>query len=521
MRHPALAAIVLLGACASGAGQLYLKSGDSAFAGGRWGEAMAAYDAAHNEAPNDAAIVGHRRDAAARWVEAIAPELAKSTPPEKALVLLSSLADEGKKRGADAAVSQHVVPLLDAAVSRLWNGEAASDEPKVLWEAVSRGELLTQSLPETSPKRQKLEALKQHAFDVFQKLSEQAKHRGTAYLYSAMASYIGGQKPRSEAVSGLQSLTEFDYRVAVEAPKSCPQLEAEFRKRLAFFKNMEPHEGGLPAAVTVIVDCVPLAQPTQRQEKRAWVEEKIEQHTIPGSCVDRRNMTFGGTIHQYTRERMGGITEHVTVDVPPTYSTVHDCDPPTHYSTTSHENKADVVTITTQEYGFNAGGAAILSVEGKDYRMPLSSRVVFEKVTTEGKVFGTKEDVEVFDRANLLALTAHGIWIELVFLAEAAHEGVAADLVKRAAGEEGDARLGDMVSAVRVHHGVTKDFAKWFAEQLGINQQELGELVIDAARVKPSLKAVGDYHLDVPKLDPNLAREAAAKKQASGVDDFK
>lgn len=529
MRHASLAAcaaVALLCACAPSAGTvvgpLYVKHADSAFAAGRWGEAMAAYDAAHDSAPADATITARRRDAAARWVEATAPEVGRATPPDKALALLSALAEEGNRRGAEAAVQTHVVPLLDAAVSRAWSGEVAGDDPKALWQAISSGVVLTQSLPAGSPARAKLAQLQGRAAAAYDKRAQEAKHPGSAYLYRAMAARMRDAKPDAAAVKALQAVTEFDYRLTLAAPQRCPTLADEFRKRLAYFKNLAPHPGGLPAQVEVQVDCVPLAPPRQRQESRQWVDTHVEYTSAPGSCTDRSVLQNAASHTETTSHGtgIGGGDQLRIVDVKASWKTVRDCDPPRQSSQTVSVRKEDVVTITTQEYGFDARGAAVVTINGKAYRMPVHARVVFEKVTTAGKVFGTRED-GVIPVQDFLPLTAHGIWLEMVYLTEKAHEGYVSELLARAEGAPEDARLGDRVSAVRVHQRVTTDYARWFADTLGLDAQQLRELVLDAPRVKPSLKVDGGYKLDVPKLDPNLAREAAEKKRAAGTDDFK
>jgi len=181
----------------------------------------------------------------------------------------------------------------------------------------------------------------------------------------------------------------------------------------------------------------------------------------------------------------------------------------------------DLLTITAEEQGFDARGVGVIAVAGRAYTMPLAARLVTEKVTTAGRIFGSREGFTWFDPKTFAGLTAHTLWLEMVYLNEQAHEGLAADLVRQAATGDPDSSLGDMVNAVRLHHRVTRDYARWFADRLGIEEQALNELVLDAPHVRPTLRVAGNYKLEVPKVDPNLARTVDQKKRSSGADDFR
>ncbi len=515
-----VAAALATPASAGNFAQAYAKSGEASFAAGRWGEAMAAFDAAHNEAPSDAAITARRRDAAAKWVEVTARELANATPTERALALLSALADEGNKRGADAAVKQHVAPALDAAVQKAWNGDERSDDPKLLWQAVSRGEQLTQALPEGAAARAKLDALRQHAAALYDKRAAEAKAPGSAYLWESMAARMKGRKPDAARRQAWRNVTEFDFKLTVGKPNACPALEPAFAEKLRQMGNSFSSIGyGLPVEVDVRFDCVPLARPKQRQESRTWVDRHLEFNSTK-SCSPQTVLVSAQSHTETTVWRGSNYKTVRTVDVPAQYKTVENCS--TSYSSRQvSETKTDLLTITTEEQGFDARGRGGILVEGKAYVMPLGARVVTERVTTEGRIFGSKEGFSWFEPKLFASLTAHALWLEMVYLSEQAHDGYAAELVQRAAAGDADASLADKTNAVGVARRVTTSYARWFAERLGLSEQELNELLLDAPRVRPPLRIAGGYKLDVPKADPNLVKAVEKKKKDSGAEDFR
>lgn len=521
MRGGIVAALALLAlpAWAGDFGKTFAKSGEALFAAGQWGPAMAAFDAACNEAPADQAFRARRRDAAARWIEATAPELARATPPEKALALLSALADEGTKRGADAAVRQHVAPALDATVLKLWTDEGG-DDPKAMWQAIGRGEQYTQALPEGAAARAKLAALKQRAATRFAKQAAEAKQIGSAYLYDAMAARLAGQPPSAARKAALDDASAFNYDLHVAKPKACPALEPAFFEKLRQMSNYFSSRGsGPPVRVDVRADCVPLPPPRARQEARSWVERRFESNTVQ-SCSPQTNLVSAASHTEYTSYRSANSRTVTIVDVPAKYETVQNCSSKT-YTREINEQKHDIVTILTEDLGFHVMGFGGIVVEGKAYVMPIEAKVTFERITTAGRIFGVKEDATLFDQKTLMGLTAHTVWLEMVYLNAQAQEGRAADLVQAASSGDADSSLGNMVNAVRVDRRITKDRARWFADRVGLTEQELSELVLDAPRVRSTLKLGTTYKLDVPKVDPNLAKTVDKKKKDSGAEDFR
>lgn len=517
-----LAAFLLVAAPAQARdfSQAYAKSGDASAAAGRWGEAMAAYDAAHNEAPADASISTRRRDAAAKWIELMAPQLADVSPPDKALALLFALAEEGKKRGADDAVQRHVVAALDAAVLKRWTGEETSADPKALWQSIRLGEELTGPLPEGSLARKRLGALTKRAVASYEQLASAAKHPGSAYLYSAMAARLNGGTAPADRLRAWQDVTQLDYKLNLAQPKNCPELEPAFREKLRQMNNYFSSSGrGLPAQVDVTFNCVALAPPQQREERRTWVEKNLE-FSSAKSCSPQTVLVQAASHTETTVARSSyGRTVRV-VDVPSTYNTVENCST-TFSSREVSETKTDLLTITSEELGYDARGSGAILVAGTAFVMPLGARLVTERITTAGRIFGVKEGFTWFEPKMFAGLTAHTLWLELVYLTEKAHEGLAAELVTHAASADADTSVGEMTNAVRLHHRVTKDYARWFEERIGLDEQQLNELVLDAPRVKPALRVAGTYKLDVPKVDPNLVKSIAKQRKPGGDDDFR
>jgi len=513
---PAVVAV----SCGGNPAQAYLENAQNAESAGQWGAAMAAYDAAHDEAPNDAVLTQRRTNAAAHWLAQAAPDAASQTPPAKAAALLWQLAEEGNKRGAQQGVAEHVVGPLDRAVAAIWPGEVASDNPKALWQSLRTGERLTRYLPANSASRQKWLALKQTAVALFAQQRAAAKHAASGYFYDALAARLDHKPPSDAARQALQAETEFNFALEFDRPAKCPQFAPAFRATLdtmGHYFSPRP-AGGLPVSVSVQVDCDPLRPPTQRVESRKWMQTTYQPSSVT-SCSDNTVLKRAGETKQSVQYLSRNSALVTTTTIKPEYATVKSCS--TSFSLDKHvEDKSDEVTVTAQEVGYRLSGHGGIGVAGVEYQMPISVRAISEKITTEGKIFGHKEEMTL-DPTNLLAMAAHDVWLEMAYLNDQAHESYAGVLVREAATADADAKLAKMVAALRIHRRITSDYTQWFAEATGLDTQDLSEIVLEAPHVEVGVQELGGYKLALPKIDATVRARVEQKKVESGVDEFK
>ena len=335
-----------------------------------------------------------------------------------------------------------------------------------------------------------------------------------------MAARLVGGKAPAERVRAWRDVTEPDYKLTLAMPKRCPELEPAFREKLRQMNNYFSSSGrGLPARVDVGFDCVDLAKPRERQESRTWVDKHLE-FSSAKSCSPQTVLVQAGSHTETTISRSGyGDTVRV-VDVPTTYKTVDNCST-TYSSREVSETKTDLLTITSEELGYDARGTGAIVIAGLAFVMPLGARLVTERMTTAGRIFGVKEGFTWFEPKMFAGLTAHTLWLEMVYLTEQANAGYAAELVKHAASGGADTSVDEMTKAVRVHSRVTKEYARWFEQRIGLDEQQLNELVLGAPRVKPVLRLTGNYKLEMPKVDPNLVKTVDKQKKPGGGDDFR